>query len=89
MDYTNNPAELLAATAAEVRVAELSRLGDRLSTRIKDADTSTAELLRAEVTRLYGVAFEITSALARGDLGKARLLSIGHDVEATSLAVVV
>ena len=71
----------------EARVRKLSGLADDLLEEIDGTDASTAELLRTEATRLFGLCHEITAALARGDIGKAYLLSVGDDVGSTSLGL--
>lgn len=71
----------------EARVRKLSWFADNLLAEIDGTDATTAEELRTEATRLYSTAFDITAALARGDIGKAYLLSVGDDVGSTSLGL--
>lgn len=87
MNTTESADRLLATAAAEEKVAEVARLGDDLLAQIESTDPATALLLRAEATRLHSVAFEITSALAHGDIGEAYRLSAGDDVGGTSLGL--
>ena len=61
---------------AEARVVELNQRAEDLLDQIEGADAMTAEILRAEATRLYSTAFEITAALARGDVPTAYRLSL-------------
>lgn len=72
-------------TAAEAEAAELSQLGNDLLEQTYGADPTTIEALRTEVIRLFAVAHAITAALARGEIDTAYRLSIGGDVDGTSL----
>ena len=75
--------------AAEARITELYRLADKLVQETEGVDHLTVESLRAEGTRLYSIAFEITSALAHGDIEGAYHLSLGDYVGGTALEVAV
>ena len=85
MDTTKLTDERQAA--AEARVTELNRLADHLLEQTEGTDASTADLLRSEATRLFGLCFEITAALARGDTETAYSISCGDDVGGTSLGM--
>ncbi|MEE9131245.1 MAG: hypothetical protein V3T84_14590 [Phycisphaerales bacterium] len=78
MDYTNRADELLAAAAAEGRVAVFSGLADDLLAQIEDADAVTGELLRNEAVRLLGICHEIVHLLSLGDIKAAHRLSVGN-----------
>ena len=50
-------------TASEVQVRRLSQIADDLLLRANGADALTAARLRTEATRLFAIAFEITTVL--------------------------
>ena len=76
--------------AAQARVRRLSKLGDDLLAQTDGADAMTAEALRSEATRLFGLCHEITATLVRCDVPAARCLSIGDaDEDGTVLGVAV
>ena len=54
-------------SAALVRVALNNRVADDLRRQIDGQYQEFDEMLRAEITRLYGHSFEITRALNAGD----------------------
>lgn len=85
MDHTTIKKE--RQRRAEARVTELNRLADHLLEQTEGTDASTADLLRNEATRLFGLCHEITAVLARGDISKAYRLSAGDDVGGTSLGL--
>ncbi len=85
MDHTTIKTE--RQRRAEARVRELNRLADHLLEQTEGTDASTAELLRSEATRLFGLCHEITAVLAHGDIGKEYRLSVDDDVGGTSLGL--
>ena len=67
--------------AAEAQLRRLSRIADDLLQQADGADALLTERLRAEATRLYSTCFEITAALARGNITKAYCLSVGDAMD--------
>lgn len=83
----DNPSPQELGAAAEARFIKLSRLADGLLEEIEGADSLTAELLRAEATRLYAVSFEIAHALSRDNPEMAYFISRGDAVDGISLGL--
>lgn len=82
--------EFLAATAAEVRVSELAGRADQLLAEIDSADAITAESIRIEVTRLFGICFDITQLLSLGNFKAAHHLSesgVGENGDMLAMAI--
>lgn len=74
----HGPSEEEMEAVARARIAELSRSADDLLQQTTDVGPATAELLRAEATRLFAVAFEITRALCYDNARQAYRISIGE-----------
>ena len=72
---------------AEVRVRELSRIADGLLQQRDGLDAATVAAMRNEVTQVFALCYEITEALARGDVPTAYCISCGDDVGGTSLGL--
>lgn len=85
----DNPTRQELQAAAETRMSGLSRLADDLLQELDGADVMTAEALRSEATRLFGLCHEITEALVRDEIAVAYRISAGDDVNGTSLGVAV
>ena len=75
--------------AAEAELSRISQLARDLTEQIDGQFEVMDELLRSEAARLFGIAFDITAALSRGDIPTAyRIAFGGPDQSGTVLGVV-